>query len=83
MEEAVKIGMNATHEAARIGVNVVSAAPKILEEKAQFVQGLGKTVEEHGGRVKQVIFSLLLLLTIFLTNPVSVSRLTLTTNLIS
>lgn len=82
MEEAVKIGMNATHEAARIGVNVVSAAPKILEEKAQFVQGLGKTVEEHGGRVKQVIFSLLLL-TIFLTNPVSVSRLTLTTNLIS
>jgi hypothetical protein len=55
---AVKVGVAATGQVAKIGAQAVSAAPKIIEEHVGFVQGLGQTVEEHRGVVTQVILGL-------------------------
>lgn len=52
--DALKVGTDATQEVARIGVKAVGAAPQILEEKVAFAQGVGKTIQETSGQVKQV-----------------------------
>ncbi len=53
--DAVDVGIEAAQEAGNIGLEAVQAAPKILEEKVEFAKGLGKTVEETSGVVKEVI----------------------------
>jgi hypothetical protein len=53
VNEAVQVGVDATEQAAKIGAQAVSDAPKIVEETVAFAQGLGKTVQEHSGLVKQ------------------------------
>lgn len=58
VNSAIEIGTNATQEAAKIGAGLISAAPKIIEEKAVFAQGLSKTVEETSGFVKQGVSEL-------------------------
>ena len=57
--DAIDVGIEATQEAANIGLEAVQAAPKILEEKVEFAQGLGKTVAESSGVVKEVILEIL------------------------
>ena len=52
--DALKVGSDATQEAAKIGVKALGAAPSILEQKVAFAQGLAKTIQESSGQVKQV-----------------------------
>ena len=54
VEGAVKVGLDATQEAARIGINAVSVAPQILNQKFELVQGIGKTVSDTSGLVQKV-----------------------------
>ena len=54
MGDALKVGSDATQEAAKIGVKALGAAPSILEQKVAFAQGLAKTIQESSGQVKQV-----------------------------
>ena len=51
---AAKIGLDATQEVARIGIQAASAAPSILNQKLELAQGLGKTVSDTSGLVKKV-----------------------------
>ena len=52
--DVLKVGGDATEEAAKIGVKALGAAPSILEQKVAFAQGLAKTIQESSGQVKQV-----------------------------
>jgi len=51
--DVLKVGGDATEEAAKIGVKALGAAPSILEQKVAFAQGFAKTIEETSGNVKQ------------------------------
>jgi len=53
LNDVLKVGTDATGEAAKIGVKAIGAAPSILEQKVAFAQGFGKTVQETSGQVKQ------------------------------
>ena len=55
--DALKVGSDAAQEATRIGIKAVGAAPEILERKVKFAQGLGKTIEESTGHVRQVFYN--------------------------
>ena len=52
--DAVQLGTDATEEAVKIGIKAINNVPKILEEKVSFAQGVGKTIEETSGQVKEV-----------------------------
>lgn len=52
---AAKIGLDATQEVARIGIQAASAAPNILNQKLELAQGLGKTVSDTSGLVQQAL----------------------------
>ena len=52
--DAVQLGTDATEEAVKIGIKAINNVPKILEEKVSFAQGVGKTIQETSGQVKEV-----------------------------
>merc|ERR1711881_14450 len=51
--DVVKVGTDAAHEVGRIGVEAVGQAPKILEAKVKFAQGLGQTLADTSGQFRQ------------------------------
>merc|ERR1712156_764296 len=51
--DVLKVGGDATEEAAKIGVKALGAAPSIRKQKVAFAQGLAKTIQESSGQVKQ------------------------------
>ena len=50
----MKVGTDAAQEAGRIGTEAVGEAPNILDKKVKFLQGLGQTLADTSGTVRQV-----------------------------
>jgi len=50
--DIVKVKTGVAHEVGRIGVEAVGQAPKIIESKVKFAQGLGQTVADFSGSAK-------------------------------
>ena len=46
LNDVLKVGTDATGEAAKIGVKAIGAAPSILEQKVAFAQGQRNAVDK-------------------------------------
>ena len=53
--DVLKVGGEAAMESANIGVKLLGAAPQVIEESVSLAHGVGKTIQETSGQVRQVL----------------------------